>query len=67
MQEILNRGGVSARTLRTNKDQVRDRLRRCVDQGSQLPNGVNVGKGKVVTWEREAAVMVGAVMGVLGR
>lgn len=67
VQEILSRGGVSARTLRTNKDQVRDRLRRCVDQGSQLPNGVNIGKGKVVTWEREAAVMVGAVMGVLGR
>jgi hypothetical protein len=67
VQEILTRGGVSARTLRTNKEQVRDRLRRCVDQGSQLPNGVSIGKGKVVTWEREAAVMVGAVMGVLGR
>lgn len=67
VQEILNRGGVSARTLRSNKDQVRDRLRRCVDQGSQLPNGMSVGKSKVVNWEREAAVMVGAVMGVLGR
>jgi hypothetical protein len=67
VQEILNRGGVSARTLRTNKDQVRDRLRRCVDQGSQLPNSMSVGKSKVVNWEREAAVMVGAVMGVLGR
>ncbi|KIW02833.1 uncharacterized protein PV09_05890 [Verruconis gallopava] len=67
VQEILNRGGVSARTLRTNKDQVRDKLRKCVDQGSQLPNGVNLGKGKIVSWEREAAVMVGAITGVLGR
>ena len=65
MQEILQKGGVSLRTLRTNKEHVREKLRRCVDQGSQLPNGVTVGKGKVVTWEREAAVMVGAVMRIL--
>jgi hypothetical protein len=67
VQEIMNRGGVSARTLRSNKDRVRDALRQCVDRGSQLPNGISIGKGKVVNWEREAAVMVGAVIGVLGR
>ena len=71
VQEILNRGGVSVRTLRTQKERVRDALRRCVDQGSRLPSagagGGGAGKGKVVSWEREAAVMVGAVMGVLGR
>jgi len=69
VQEIINRGGVSARTLRTNKDRVRDALRQCVDRGSQLPN-TSLGKSKAsqaLGWEREAAVMVGAVVGVFGR
>ncbi|KAF2096706.1 golgi transport complex component Cog5 [Rhizodiscina lignyota] len=69
VQEIMNRGGVSSRTLRSNKDRVRDALRECVNRGSQLPAMV-VGRGKgamVGHWEREAAVMVGAVFGVLGR
>lgn len=69
VQEILNRGGVSARTLRSNKDGVREKLRGCVDRGSRLPEGLGLGRGKEVVggWEREAAVMVGAVVGVLGR
>jgi len=69
VQEIINRGGVSARTLRTNKDRVRDALRQCVDRGSQLPN-TSLGKSKAsqaLGWEREAAVMIGAVVGVFGR
>jgi hypothetical protein len=70
VQEIMNRGGVSARTLRTNKEKVRDGIRQCVDRGSQLP-GSSFGRGKAsvsaTMWEREAAVMVGAVLGVLGR
>ncbi|GAB7361253.1 hypothetical protein MBLNU230_g1314t1 [Neophaeotheca triangularis] len=70
--EILNRGGVSARTLRTNRDGVRDRIRECVDRGSRIPvSGIGKGalskEGKVGGWEREAAVMVGAVIGHLGR
>ncbi|KAF2121930.1 putative golgi transport complex component Cog5 [Lophiotrema nucula] len=65
VQEIMNRGGVSARTLRTNKERVRDAVRECVNRGSQLPGGP-LNKGKSVTagsWEREAAVMVGAIIG----
>lgn len=72
VQEILNRGGVSARTLRTNRDRVREAIRECVDRGTQLPvSGLGAGSkregGKVGNWEREAAVMVGSVVGVLGR
>ncbi|KAF2870960.1 Golgi transport complex subunit 5-domain-containing protein [Massariosphaeria phaeospora] len=65
VQEIMQRGGVSGRTLRSNKDRVRDAIRECVNRGSQLP-GASLNKGKATTavsWEREAAVMVGAVMG----
>ncbi|KAF2130041.1 hypothetical protein P153DRAFT_375637 [Dothidotthia symphoricarpi CBS 119687] len=59
VQEIMNRGGVSARTLRSNKDRVRDAVRECVMRGSQVVGG----KGSVGSWEREAAVMVGSVVG----
>ncbi|KAF2704239.1 hypothetical protein K504DRAFT_473469 [Pleomassaria siparia CBS 279.74] len=65
VQEIMNRGGVSARTLRSNKDRVREAIRECVNRGSQLPGGP-LNKAKTVmtgSWEREAAVMVGSIMG----
>lgn len=61
MQEIMYKGGVSARTLRSNKDRVRDAVRECVDRGSRLP-GEKTGK-KGEGWEREAAVMVGSIVG----
>jgi hypothetical protein len=71
VQEILARGGVSARTLRTNRDRVRDAIRECVDRGSQLPvSGLSQTRkdgGKVGNWEREAAVMVQSVVGPLHR
>ena len=72
VQEIMNRGGVSARTLRTQKDYVRSEFRECVLRGSKMPQSVlgtsSSGKEEVVgNWEREAAVMVGAVIGALGR
>jgi hypothetical protein len=70
VQEILSKGGVSARTLRANRDSVKDSIRRCVDRGSQVPEAV-VGGGKgrrsVVNLDREATVMVAAVIGPLGR
>lgn len=70
VQEILSKGGVSARTLRANKDIVKDSIRRCVDRGSQVPEAV-VGGGKgrrsVVNLDREATVMVAAIVGPLGR
>ena len=71
VQEILGRGGVSARTLRTNRDRVRDAIRECVDRGSQLPvsglSQTTKDGGKVRNWEREAAVMVQSVVGPLQR
>lgn len=69
VQEIVNRGGVSARTLRSNRDRVRDAIRECVHRGSQLPAGsLSKGENKATgNWEREAAVMVGSVLGYLGR
>ncbi|KAF2769404.1 hypothetical protein EJ03DRAFT_96393 [Teratosphaeria nubilosa] len=69
VSEIISRGGVSARTLRTNRDRVRDAIRQCVDRGSRLPAATAGRKegGKVGNWEREAAVMVGAVIGPIDR
>lgn len=69
VQEILTRGGVSARTLRSNKERVREAVRECVNRGSQLPtSALSRGKGMAAgNWEREAAVMVGSIIGVLGR
>lgn len=69
--EIVNKGGVSARTLRSNKNSVRDAIRECVIRGSQAPAGsVSVkakGEAPEKAWEREVAVMVGSVVGSLGR
>ncbi|KAM0717572.1 hypothetical protein Q7P37_007424 [Cladosporium fusiforme] len=71
VQEILNRGGVSARTLRTNRDKVREAVRECVDRGSRLPQVAGLGGSKEgqtrKNWEREAAVMVGSIIGPMGR
>jgi hypothetical protein len=77
VQEILNRGGISARTLRSQRDMVRAEIRECVLRGSRLPRAVMLGdtratattkgEGVVENWEREAAVMVGSVVGLLGR
>jgi len=76
VQEILNRGGVSARTLRSNKEKVREAVRDCVERGSRLPaqaaSGLKDadaqgGGGRQRNWEREAAVMVGSIVGVMGR
>ena len=67
VMEIVNRGGVSARTLKSNRKSVGDAVRECVVRGCQPPQGSGkVGKGEA-NWEREAAVMVGSVVGALGR
>lgn len=63
MQDIMARGGVSARTLRSNRERVRDAVRECVERGTRGPGE---GRGKAREgegWEREAAVMVGSVVG----
>ena len=73
VQEIVNRGGVSARTLRSQRDAVRSEIRECVLRGSRMPrtvvlpgSAISEGQQVVDNWEREAAVMVGSVIGLLG-
>jgi hypothetical protein len=67
--EIVNRGGVSARALKSNRKSVGDSIRECVVRGCQAPGALGKdGKDKKEdSWEREAAVMVGSVIGALGR
>jgi len=82
VQEISNKGGVSARTLKTNRQNVGEAIRECVIRGSQLPSAVSGGKGAATKggaaagaadeepkgrWEREIAVMVGSVVNNIGR
>ncbi|KAL8946738.1 MAG: hypothetical protein Q9222_006904 [Ikaeria aurantiellina] len=62
--DLMSKGGVSARALRTQKERVRESVRECVLRGSQGPGEL---KGRAGAWEREAAVMVGSVIGSLGR
>ncbi|CAJ2509155.1 Uu.00g141810.m01.CDS01 [Anthostomella pinea] len=76
VQEIVNRGGVSARTLKSNRNGVGEAIRECVIRGSQPPSAVATNKGRAAAkgeaeksggWDREVAVMVGSVVGNLGR
>lgn len=71
VQEICARGGVAARTLRSNRVEVGEAVRECVVRGSRLPGALVSGKGKKAVeeggWEREIAVMVGSVANNLGR
>ncbi|KAL8707134.1 MAG: hypothetical protein Q9220_007781 [cf. Caloplaca sp. 1 TL-2023] len=62
--DLMSKGGVSARALRTQRERVRESVRECVLRGSQGPGDL---KGRAGAWEREAAVMVGSVIGSLGR
>lgn len=66
----MNRGGVSARTLKSNREGVREAVRDCVLRGCRNPGaGGRMDKDGdgAKGWEREVAVMVGAVVGGLGR
>ncbi|PHH64281.1 hypothetical protein CDD81_4765 [Ophiocordyceps australis] len=70
VQDIVNRGGVVARTLRSNKNQVGDAIRQAVVKGCQPPGALVDGTEKSKTrtrtaeanWDREVAVMVGSVV-----
>ena len=67
--DLVSKGGQAARALKAQKDRVRDNIRECVLRGSQgldrptAPNRISPDG----VWEREAAVMVGSVLGALGR
>ncbi|KAI9801704.1 MAG: hypothetical protein M1833_002386 [Piccolia ochrophora] len=72
VQELLARGGTPARALRASRERVREGVRGCVMRGVKdavkdagRKGGADEAKGK--GWEREVAVMVGAVVGGLGR
>lgn len=75
VQEIINRGGVSARALRSNRDRLKTEIRECVMSAAQVSaTSLVAEKGRpgtdtvtVGNWEREAAVMVSSVIGPLGR
>ncbi|RMD42283.1 hypothetical protein DV735_g2826, partial [Chaetothyriales sp. CBS 134920] len=72
VQEILTRGGVSARMLRSQKEVVRQEIRQCVMRGARAPQigadgSTRATEESAQNWEREAAVMVGSVMAPLGR
>lgn len=62
--ELVGKGGAGARALRAQKEKVKDSIRDCVLRGSQGPGST---KGREGAWEREAAVMVGSILGPLGR
>ena len=63
VQDIVSKGGVSARTLKTQREKVRESIRECVIRGCQ---GAKV-RTEAGGWEREVGVMVGSVMGPLSR
>ncbi|KAI0123586.1 golgi transport complex component Cog5 [Xylariales sp. AK1849] len=74
VMEIVNRGGVSARTLKSNRSSVGDAIRDCVIRGCQPPSTVAAAKGRSAKadpekggWDREVAVMLSSVVGNLGR
>lgn len=71
VHELVSKGGAPARTLKAQKERLRDGIRGCVLRGSQGVQGFGAegaGRGKGNgEWEREAAVMVGSVLGALGR
>ena len=75
VQEIMNKGGVSARTLRTNRQNVGEAIRECVvkgcavsgDGGAGAGGGGGKDGGEKQKWEREVAVMVGSVVNNIGR
>lgn len=74
VQEIINRGGVSARTLRSNRDRLKTEIKECVMRAAQVSATSLLAEknrtGDTITvgnWEREAAVMVSSVVGPLGR
>ncbi|KAI4280781.1 MAG: hypothetical protein L6R38_004177 [Xanthoria sp. 2 TBL-2021] len=62
--DLMAKGGVVARALKSQRERVKDSVRECVLRGSQSPGDTT---RKAGAWEREAAVMIGSVMGPLGR
>lgn len=64
VSEIMGRGGAVGRTLKAQREKLRESIRECVLRGSQGPGSVRAREG---AWEREAAVMVGSILGAVGK
>lgn len=66
--EVVAKGGPAARGLRAHRAEVREAIREAVERGCVAPSGVARMKEEKQqgAWEREIAVMVGAVLGALG-
>ncbi|KAL9627306.1 MAG: hypothetical protein Q9204_006663 [Flavoplaca sp. TL-2023a] len=62
--DLMTKGGIVARALKSQKERVKDSVRECVLRGSQSPGDTT---RKAGAWEREAAVMVASVIGPVGR
>lgn len=62
--DLVTKGGATARTLRSQREKIRESIKECVLRGSRGPGG---SRGREGAWEREAAVMVGSIIGPLGR
>ncbi|KAJ5888524.1 hypothetical protein N7495_008565 [Penicillium taxi] len=74
VQDIINRGGVSTRTLRSNRDRLKVEIKGCVMRASRVSANSLLSEGRsgsdsvtVGNWEREAAVMVSSIVGPLSR
>ncbi|RKF62086.1 Conserved oligomeric Golgi complex subunit 5 [Erysiphe neolycopersici] len=65
MTEFVRKGGASVRTLRSNRNSVKEAIRECVVKGTEMPE--KSFKNINGNWEREILVMVGSVIGPLGR
>lgn len=64
VSEIMGRGGAVGRNLKAQKEKLRESIRECVLRGSQGPGSMRAREG---AWEREAAVMVGSILGAVGK
>lgn len=64
VSEIMGRGGAVGRTLKAQKEKLRESIRECVLKGSQGPGSIRAREG---AWEREAAVMIGSILGAVGK
>jgi len=72
VSDIVSKGGLAARNLRAQRDRVRESVREAVlrgCEGASRPEGRRLGEELPLerVWDREVGVMVGSVLGPLGR
>ncbi|KAI1001508.1 hypothetical protein K3495_g6690 [Podosphaera aphanis] len=65
MVELVSKGGMALRVLRSNRSSIIEAIRDCVMQGVQAPGKRDTPSEG--TWEREIAVMTGSISGPLGK